>query len=177
MLYWFMCFSLFFGKFPGRAISLSQCSFCRKVCSDGMSCSLWTSKTSRFAHQEPARLLQFPRVFYEIHPETGKMRWERSQWKACGDFVQILIRPRIASCKVKALEQCRLELLLYSLHNLQKQNSYQNSLRGSKTFTFFAKVGLLGKDNWYPKLSKCVFVCRHVCFCGCIKWVKVADQF
>ena len=74
-------FSLLFGKVTGRAISLSQLQK-----GNGMSCSLWTSKTSRFAHQEPARLLQFPRVFYEIHPEMGKMRLGKISVKSLRRF-------------------------------------------------------------------------------------------
>lgn len=146
----YVFFLSFLVNFPE---GLSVYHSCTKVCSDGMSCSLWTSITSRFAHQEPARLLQFPRVFYEIHPETGKMRWERSQWKVCGDFGQISIRPRIASCKVKALEQCRrckdvVELLLYSLHNLQKQNSYQRlESEGIKNLYLLCKGRAVGKGQ------------------------------
>jgi len=170
-----------FGKVTGRAISLSQCSFCRKVCSDGMSCSLWTSKTSRFAHQEPALLLQFPRVFYEIHPEMGKRRWERSQWKACGDFVQISIRPRIASCKVKALERCRrcidvVELLLCSLHNLQKQNSYQRlESEGIKNLYLLCKGRAVGKGGKGQLVA--IRNCRSVfLFAGMFAFVVASSE-
>ena len=107
--------------------------------------------------------------------------WERSQGKACGDFGQILIRPRIASCKVKALERCR-RCRTFALQFAQFTETKLVSKIGvwgdQKPLPSLQRSGCWERTTGsYPKLSKCVFVCRHVCFCGCIKWVKVADQF
>lgn len=178
-----MCFFLsFFGKLPGRAISSSQCSFCRKVCSDGMSCSLWTckvfllnqvctSRASSAASISTGVLRDSPRNGQD---EVGKIS-VKSLRRFHSDF-----RPWIASCKVKALERCRrcidvVELLLYGLHNLQKQNSSQElESEGIKNLYLLCKGRAVGKGQLVAirKVSKCVFVCKHVCFC-CI----IAHQF
>ncbi len=142
------------GKVTGRAISLSQfitvagryvVTVSRAACEPAK----YFCWTSRFAHQEPARLLQFPRVFYEIHPETGKMRWERSQWKSLLRF-RSDCRSRIASCKVKALERCRLCNAVasqFAQFAQYKQNYQKLESKGIKNLYLLCKGRAVGKGQ------------------------------